>query len=776
VSVLGFTAVLLTTCSFPLSVPERESVYQRPVIQSLKFSSPNNTPPTLTFQEGSTVAQTVAVGFMPADFPDKTLVWTSLNKKVIITSTGPNTAQVLPATGTQAPIAGDKDTIVAVPVGGGAVKTTCAVEFTGASAVPAQSISLDQTSLSLPNLDTTALTVTIVPNTASVKTVNWLITTTGAGTATFSSGGTSATTNGDGSSVNIVGGTPGTGVVVKATLTDGSKTFTATCDVTVTDTRITQVNLDHPTLHIIAGGTAVLQATTLPAGATDSTVAWSRSNTGASLTALTHSGDTSTATINVGSLTAGTSFTVTATSDEDSTKSAQCTVTVDPVATALTLTPSSQLMMPGETFQIGAVAVPVNAAVTWTSSAGGVAIVDQTGFVTAVSAGSATITATSGSLTRTCNVTVGGWQAPLGGGAVPSVVGNGVKMAVDSTGKPYLAYVDPTGAGQLLVFSGGNWVTPTGGGTFSTSVVTPNSAVSPYPSLGSAGSNIAMAIDSNNNVYVAYPEIVASVKQLTISKYDGTGWSVVGNPSTDALSSKPTGEPRFLSMAADGTTLFLAFADGGAGVGGASGNNFGATILTWNGTAWALVGTRGGTNAPELYLSLAVNPVNHASILAAVNNGSFEAYQGNSVIGFSTPSPVPTQPRFLSLAIDTAGTMYVGLQRAENGGAATVIKSTGANWSFFTSALGTGAVSTGTANDVTMAIGNGTTPYIAYQDVGAGNIATVMKFNGTSWVSMTAGLNSGPISDVAIVADPTGPGLFVAYVDSSGSITVKRLQ
>lgn len=74
----------------------------------------------------------------------------------------------------------------------------------------------------------------------------------------------------------------------------------------------------------------------------------------------------------------------------------------------LTLTPSSVTMSKRETVKLTAVKTPVNAPgdITWSSDNESVATVDNTGMVTAVANGTATITATCGGKTKTCMVTV----------------------------------------------------------------------------------------------------------------------------------------------------------------------------------------------------------------------------------------------------------------------------------------------------------------------------------------------------------------------------------
>ena len=75
--------------------------------------------------------------------------------------------------------------------------------------------------------------------------------------------------------------------------------------------------------------------------------------------------------------------------------------------------PSTAALTVGDTLQLNASVVPSNATnktVTWSSSNDGYATVNESGLVTAVAAGTATITATTedGSYTDTCAVTVSG--------------------------------------------------------------------------------------------------------------------------------------------------------------------------------------------------------------------------------------------------------------------------------------------------------------------------------------------------------------------------------
>lgn len=158
---------------------------------------------------------------------------------------------------------------------------------------------------------------------------------------------------------------------------------------------VTGVSLSQTTLSIAKGGTTTLTATVGPHNATDKTVTWSSSNS-------------SVATVNNGTVNAvavGTA-TITATA---SGKTATCEVTVTPKGiSSIKLDKDAASMSVKEVLTLTAMVEPVDAddkTVTWTSSDESVAKVEN-GKITAIGKGSATITASAGSLQVTCKVTV----------------------------------------------------------------------------------------------------------------------------------------------------------------------------------------------------------------------------------------------------------------------------------------------------------------------------------------------------------------------------------
>lgn len=246
-------------------------------------------------------------------------------------------------------------------------------------------VSLDKSSATLTVGGTTQLTETVAPSGATNKNVTW------------SSSDEAVATVSDSGLVTAVGVGSAT---ITVTTVNGS--FTATCAITVNPVRVTGVTLNQSTATLTVGGTVSLTATVAPSNATNKNVTWSSNNTSA---ATVNSNGVVTA-VGVGEAT------ITATT-ADGSFTASCVVTVNPVAvTSVTLDRSTASLEVGNHIQLTATVNPNNATtktVTWTSSAEGVATVSNTGYVTAVSVGSATITVastTDATKNATCVITV----------------------------------------------------------------------------------------------------------------------------------------------------------------------------------------------------------------------------------------------------------------------------------------------------------------------------------------------------------------------------------
>jgi len=252
-------------------------------------------------------------------------------------------------------------------------------------------VTINKTTLTLLPGDTETLTATVKPDNATDKSVTW-----------SSGNGSVATVDPETGKVTAIAeGTANITVTTK----EGGKT--ATCAVTVNAAKVsvTGVSINVNELSIETGEKQTLIATVTPDNATDKTVAWSSSNNNVATVNPT--------TGEVTGISEGTAVITVTTNDGD--LKATCTVTVSIAyvnVTGVTLSETILTLMKDETKTLIATVQPLNAtdqSVLWSSSDTEVADVDpETGEVTAIGEGTATITVTTeeGEFTATCEVTV----------------------------------------------------------------------------------------------------------------------------------------------------------------------------------------------------------------------------------------------------------------------------------------------------------------------------------------------------------------------------------
>ena len=238
--------------------------------------------------------------------------------------------------------------------------------------------------------DTITLSAEVLPyDTTYSKNVSW-----------SSSNEAVATVSADGTVTAKSAGT----AIITATSENG---MTASCTITVEKKfiPITEVYLDKSSATLTEGDTATLTATVLPENTTYSKdVSWSSSNSAV-------------ATVDAnGTVTAKSAGTAVITATTENGKTAKCTITVSRKDTNIAITEvrlnkSTETLTEGDTTTLVATVLPENTtygkSVKWSSSNVAVATVDLMGKVTAKSAGTAVITATSeNGKTASCTVTV----------------------------------------------------------------------------------------------------------------------------------------------------------------------------------------------------------------------------------------------------------------------------------------------------------------------------------------------------------------------------------
>jgi uncharacterized protein YjdB len=329
-------------------------------------------PPTA----GVTVGQTVQLTATPSDVDGNALS----GRVVTWASTNPGVATVN-GSGLVSGVAAGAATVTAACEG---QSGTAALTVT---VVPVASIAVSPATANVTAGQTVQLTATPKDangNPLTGRTVTWG--TSNAAVAAVSGSGL------------VTGGAAGS-----ATITASSEGKNGTAALTVTPVPVASVTVSPAAPSVLMGQTVQLTATPKDANGntlTGRVVTWATSNAG--VATVSGSGL-------VTSVAAGTA-TLTATSEGKS-GTAALTVSTVPVAT-VTVTPASPSIRVGGTAQLTATPkdsagnVLIGRAVTWTTSAAGVATVSASGLVSGVGAGSATITATSEGKSGTAAVSV----------------------------------------------------------------------------------------------------------------------------------------------------------------------------------------------------------------------------------------------------------------------------------------------------------------------------------------------------------------------------------
>lgn len=354
---------ILATCTVDVRVP-------------IKSFTLNKSDVTILAGETNVLAGIIG----PEDATTTKIEWTSSNKEVVKVTEDGLLIGLKQGTAIVTAVIRDES---------GLHTSTCKVTVPESLVVDVLGVSLNKSTLTLEKGTRETLKATVMPADATNSSVVWT-----------SSNKNVAIVNANG---RITALSPGTTTITVTTVSGGE---TATCTVTVTDVATitpTGITISQSSLTLEKDATAQLSATVTPSNANDKTVIWNSSdyntvdvNSNGKITAI----DTGAATITA--------------STADGKYTAKCIVTVSKPTikvTGITINKTAVTLEKDEKTQLIAGTQPSNADnanITWSSDNAQVAKVDDSGLVTAVGYGTATITAKTvdGGYTKTCVVYV----------------------------------------------------------------------------------------------------------------------------------------------------------------------------------------------------------------------------------------------------------------------------------------------------------------------------------------------------------------------------------
>lgn len=256
--------------------------------------------------------------------------------------------------------------------------------------------------------------------------------------------------------------------------------------------------------------------------------------------------------------------------------------------------------------------------------------------------------------------------------------------------------------------------------------------------------------------YVAYRDDVND-RKTTVMKFEGGSWQLVGTAGAVGLSrtAAVSYTSEYQSLAFDNGVPYVAYKDWSI-----SGK---VSLMKYNGSSWALVGSGGFSDGSVDYVTLKFNNgIPYVAYEDADNDSraTVMKYENSSWTPVGTAGFSADEAAHLHLLFDD-DVPYVAYSDADQSGKTTVMKYTNNSWSV----VGSAGFTQSDGQYQTLGVMDDKI-HVAFRDSQQGGKATMMQYNGTSWSALgTAGFSDGNVNHFDMVVDNNIP--YVVYRDDT---------
>jgi hypothetical protein len=350
------------------------------------------------------------------------------------------------------------------------------------------------------------------------------------------------------------------------------------------------------------------------------------------------------------------------------------------------------------------------------------------------------------------NTTTSMWSVVNNAGLVTGGAVNYTSIGVDASSNVYVAYQDMSKYGysglSIIEYTAGAWNYV--GGSYKVS-----QAIS-----SSAALYVSLAMDNNGKPVVTYQD-KGTQHHGEAFTFNGTSWDMLGAIGlSNGSGSGWNGLASYTAIAVNSSgTPYVAYRDG---------NNAGkATVMSYNGSSWSVVGTPGisvaGCKFTNIGFDKAGDPICMFTDKNTTYGISVMKYSAGvwSAIGTNSATISGTYSYYVSMAIAN-DTIYAAYQSTNYHMAVmrSPVSGTGACWT----QVGAADITGDTAAYQSIAIDKNGTPYLAFSDNRNASGITVMKYAGGSWQTVGAvNISGGKGVYTSIQIDPKTNMPVVAY-------------